>query len=195
MTSKREKIAKVARQNAGGMPSTSMPVPDVAKADPATRAPIALSNLTPEELGEQIPSNETLKQLFGLKTDSGALGLMITTLNGLGMAGATYRDFVFALAAELEPRDALEAMLIAQMGVTHTTMMAASQRAWDANNAEAREAYDRIMNRLGRTFLAQVDQFRRHRSGGSQVVRVDRVNVSAGGQAIVGNVSPDRGRS
>lgn len=115
---------------------------------------------------------------------------MITTLNDLGVAGATYRDFVFALAVELEPEDAIEAMLITQMGVTHASMMAASQRAWDANNPEAREAYDRIMNRLGRTFLAQVDQLRRYRSGSSQIVRVKHVNVSAGGQAIVGNVFP-----
>ena len=33
------------------------------------------------------------------------------------------------MAVELEPEDAIEAMLITQMGVTHTTMMAASQRA------------------------------------------------------------------
>ncbi len=109
------------------------------------------------------------------------------------MAGATYRNFVFALAAELEPEDAIEAMLITQMGVTHTTMMAASQRAWDAKNAEAREAYDRIMNRLGRAFLAQVDQFRRYRSRGAQIVSVEHVNVNAGGQAIVGNVAANGG--
>jgi hypothetical protein len=193
MTSKRDKIAKTIQHNANATHPTQMSEDEVPAAKPRHRPTTALSNLTPEQLLEQIPSNKTLRQLFGLKTDFGALGLMITTLNGLGVAGATYRDFVFALAAELEPEDAIEAMLITQMGVTHTTMMAASQRAWDATNAEAREAYDRIMNRLGRTFLAQVDQFRRYRSGGSQVVRVEHVNVNAGGQAIVGNVATNGG--
>jgi len=195
MARKRNRIDEAAGH--GAVPARSGPVlaPEVPLPAARTRATLALSNLTPEELLDQIPPNDKLKRLFGLKTDPGALGLMVTTLYGLGLAGATYRDFVFALAAELEPRDAVEAMLIAQMGVTHSSMMAASQRAWDANNAEAHEAYDRIMNRLGRTFLAQVEQFRRYRSGGSQVVRVEHVNVSAGGQAIVGNVSPDRGRS
>ncbi len=193
MTSKREKIARATQPDANATPPAPMHEPEAPPAKPSHRDTIALSNLTPEELLEQIPSNETLKQLFGLKTDFGALGLMVTTLYGLGLAGATYRDFVFALAAELEPKDAIEAMLVAQMGVTHTSMMAASQRAWDASNAEAREAYDRIMNRLGRTFLSQVDQFRRYRSGGSQVVRVEHVNVNAGGQAIVGNVTSNGG--
>ena len=195
MARKRNRIDQAAGHGAVPTLSGPVPTPEVPLAAARTRATLALSNLTPEELLDQIPTNETLKRLFGLKTEPGALGLLITTRNGLGMAGATYRDFVFALAAELEPGDAVEALLVAQMGVTHAAMMAASQRAWEANKAEAREAYDRIMNRLGRTFRAQVEQFRRYRSGGSQVVRVEHVNVSAGGQAIVGNVSPDRGRS
>ena len=193
MTSKREKVAKTSRQNADATPVASSPSPGAADAKPNHRSTISLSNLTLEAIAENIPSNETLRQLFGLKTDYGALGLMITTLNGLGMTGATYRDFVYALAAELEPRDAVEAMLVAQMGVTHSSMMEASRHAWDSKTPDARDAYDRIVNRLGRTFLSQVDQFRRYRSGGAQTVRVEHVNVSAGGQAIVGNVSTTGG--
>ena len=43
-------------------------------------------------------------------------------------------------------------------------------------------------NKLARTFAAQVEALRKHRTGGKQTVTVQHVNVSDGGQAIVGNV-------
>ncbi len=76
MTSKREKTARATKHNAKATRPT--PPPEVPATKPRHRATIALSNLTPEELLERIPSNEKLKQLFGLKTDFGALGLMTT---------------------------------------------------------------------------------------------------------------------
>jgi hypothetical protein len=45
------------------------------------------------------------------------------------------------------------------------------------------------VNKLARTFAVQVETLKRYRSGGEQTVRVEHVNVNAGGQAIVGNVS------
>jgi hypothetical protein len=43
-------------------------------------------------------------------------------------------------------------------------------------------------NKLARTFAAQVEALRKHRTGGEQQVTVQHVNVSDGGQAIVGKV-------
>ena len=43
--------------------------------------------------------------------------------------------------------------------------------------------------KLARTYAAQVETLRKHRNGGKQTVRVERVNVESGAQAIVGNVS------
>ena len=58
----------------------------------------------------------------------------------------------------------------------------------DAQNPQLREAYERSMTRLSRTFLAQVDAFKRYRAKAQQTVRVERVTVNEGGQAVVGNV-------
>ena len=40
----------------------------------------------------------------------------------------------------------------------------------------------------------KVETLRRLRSGGTQVVRVERVNVNEGGQAVIGAVAVDRTR-
>lgn len=42
--------------------------------------------------------------------------------------------------------------------------------------------------KLARTYTAQVEALRKHRNGGKQTVTVQHVNVSDGGQAIVGHV-------
>jgi hypothetical protein len=45
--------------------------------------------------------------------------------------------------------------------------------------------------RLLRAFAIQVEAMRRLRSGGSQVIRVERIEVSAA-QAIIGNINMQR---
>ncbi|MES2847369.1 MAG: hypothetical protein V4747_20305 [Pseudomonadota bacterium] len=159
------------------------------------RPTLALNGLDLGAIVTAGPTNEMLKLIFGVKTDPAALGLFLTTLTGLGLAGAPFRDFAFAMGAEMEPGNAFEAMLVAQIAVTHSAMMAASQQAWDAPSIEAREAYDRIVNRLARTCLAQMEQFRRQRQGNAQIVRVEHVTVNEGGQAIVGNITGKPGVS
>jgi hypothetical protein len=42
--------------------------------------------------------------------------------------------------------------------------------------------------RLLNVFTAQVETMRRLRSGGAQIIRIERVEVSDGGQAVIGNV-------
>ncbi len=44
--------------------------------------------------------------------------------------------------------------------------------------------------KLLRTFAAQVEALQRHRGKGQQKVTVEHVHVHAGGQAIVGSVTP-----
>jgi hypothetical protein len=47
--------------------------------------------------------------------------------------------------------------------------------------------------RLMRTYAIQVEALRRLRGGGSsQLIRIEKVNVSEGGQAIIGNVVAGR---
>ena len=57
-----------------------------------------------------------------------------------------------------------------------------------ADNLRQQDAAERALNKLARTYAAQLDGLKRYRSKGQQVVRVERVNVESGGQAVVGNV-------
>jgi hypothetical protein len=49
--------------------------------------------------------------------------------------------------------------------------------------------HERALNRLARTYAAQVEALKRYRSKGEQRVIVERVTVNEGGRAIVGNVA------
>ena len=51
------------------------------------------------------------------------------------------------------------------------------------------DSTERALNKLARTFAAQVEALKRYRTGGEQTVTVQHVSVSDGGQAIVGNVT------
>jgi hypothetical protein len=94
-----------------------------------------------------------------------------------------------AFVRGLEPKDALEATLAAQMAAVHAlTMRLASQLA-NSTTIKGQEHSERALNKLARTFASQVETLKRYRTGGEQKVTVQHVTVSDNAQAIVGNVS------
>lgn len=98
-------------------------------------------------------------------------------------------QFAVAFIKSLEPKNSVEALLAAQMAAAHVNAMDCSRRLLMADNHVARDAAERAMNKLMRTFTAQMDAMKRYRQKAQQVVRVERVVVSEGGQAIVGAVN------
>ena len=92
--------------------------------------------------------------------------------------------------AGIAPRDPLEGMLAAQLVATHAAAMECFRRAAIPEQGfEARQANLAQANRLCRTYAAMLEALDKHRGKGQpQVVRVERVTVEAGGQAIVGAV-------
>ncbi len=89
----------------------------------------------------------------------------------------------------IKPRDEVEAMLAAQMAVTHSAIMQMGQRLVNHTDLERVMACNNAYNKLSRTYAAQVEALRKYRTGGQQHVRVEHVTVNEGGQAIVGNVA------
>jgi hypothetical protein len=92
-------------------------------------------------------------------------------------------------------RDVVEAMLAAQMVATHEAAMECFRRAALAEQTFAgRELGLKYADKLVRAFAALSEALDRRRGKGQpQVVRVERVTVEAGGQAIVGAVSQGGG--
>lgn len=135
-----------------------------------------------------------MKALVGTKTTEAANGVFVSAIAALGSHAARYGSMASANFAELEPRDAVEAMLIAQMSATHVAMTCIMERMHGAGSYMVRESYERSATRLSRTYLAQIDALKKYRAKAQQVVRVERVTVEEGGQAIVGNVTGAGGR-
>lgn len=132
---------------------------------------------------------DMFRELFGVQTHDVAAGLMVSAIDALGENASRYYPLMAALPAELEPRDAIEGMLCVQMGATHVAITTLNQRMLHAKSWDLRESLERSVTRLSRTYLAQMEALRKHRSKAQQTVRVERVTVNEGGQAIVGDVT------
>ena len=98
-------------------------------------------------------------------------------------------NFMLSVVKGIEPHDQLEAMLAAQMAVTHDAVMTFARRLKHVENIPQQDSTERAFNKLARTFAVQVETLKRYRSEGGQTVRVEHVTVNDGGQAIVGNVT------
>ena len=98
-------------------------------------------------------------------------------------------NFLLAMVRGVEPRDQVETMLAAQMAVVHDASMSMARRLARAETITQQDAAERALNKLARTFTAQVEALKRYRTGGEQRVKVEHVHVHEGGQAIVGAVT------
>lgn len=144
-------------------------------------------------LSLQVASEDIVPDLFGLKTNEAVDGVLSTALHALGTRDEVYAKLLFSMMAEIEPTDAVEAMLVSQMLATHNAWSKASGQFVSATQLNQYEAYERAMTKLARTYLAQMDALKKYRAKAQQTVRVERVTVNEGGQAIVGDVSYQRG--
>ncbi len=100
----------------------------------------------------------------------------------------TASNFVMSVVAGVKPQDEIEAMLAIQMGAIHQATMMMARRLNHVKTLPQQDSAERALNKLARTSTSQVETLKRYRSKADQTVRVERVEVKEGGQAIVGNV-------
>jgi hypothetical protein len=116
----------------------------------------------------------------------------LSQISNATMSGATQNidaaNFMLSAVKELEPRDATEAMLAAQMAAVHMAAMKMARQLAAAEMIPQQDAAERAFNKLARTYAAQMDTLKRYRSKGEQKVTVQHVTVNDGGQAVVGDV-------
>jgi hypothetical protein len=122
-------------------------------------------------------------------------------LRSLWTAHSSAEDFgkqrmaTIAAMIGIAPKDELEGMLAAQMVATHSAAMECFRRAMLKEQPFAcwREQVS-LGSKLVRSYTLLMEALDRHRGKGQpQVVRVERVTVEAGGQAIVGAVAQGGG--
>lgn len=95
-----------------------------------------------------------------------------------------------AILNGIHPQDEVEAMLAVQMiGVHNMAMETLSVAMIEGQSLEGKQANINFCTKLQRTFIAQMEALKKHRTEAQQTVRVEHVHVNEGGQAIVGNVT------
>src|SRR4051812_27714900 len=143
------------------------------------------------------PTRPEFKQLGGSDSDHFNQMLANQTLAALWTANSDEEQrnnqYLAAIAALIgaKPQDELEGMLISQMIAVHSASMETFRRAMlPEQSFEAWQAQVNAAGKLSRTYATLLEALDRHRGKGQpQVVRVERVTVEAGGQAIVGTVT------
>lgn len=136
-----------------------------------------------------------LCQIFGTSDEKQASALLSHCLKPLKADEASdehpandERVFMLSVIRDIAPRDPVERMLAVQMAATHIATIRSARWLANAESIPQAQAHYTGFNKLARTFAAQVEALRKHRTGGEQWVTVQHVNVSDGGQAVVGNV-------
>ena len=110
-----------------------------------------------------------------------------------GGISETSVNAVLALIEAAEPKNEIEAALAIQMACAHAVTMAVLSRAGGAYGGDRHVALMASAGaRLLKAFAAQVETMRRLRNGGTQVIRVERIEVSDTAHAVIGNINLHR---
>jgi hypothetical protein len=94
-------------------------------------------------------------------------------------------NFMLATVHAIGPRDSTEALLATQMAAIHNAAIDAARRLRHVDSIPQQDSASNMLNKLARTFAAQVEALKRYRASGEQKVTVQHVSVSAN-QAMVG---------
>jgi hypothetical protein len=98
-----------------------------------------------------------------------------------------------AMIESEQPKGETECAIVVQMACVHAATMAVLGRLGGGHGGDRHVlAAATAASRLSRTFAILVETLRRLRSGGSQVIRIERVEVKDGGQAVIGNIKTHR---
>jgi len=163
--------------------------------EPASPGP-RLSTLITKKAGARV-SREHQDKASGCAPSMEATGTAVGDFFTSGLLGFPIdKDrlvFTASIVRGTRPRDQIETMLVAQMAAVHMAITRFTHRLAHPGNLLEEESAERALNRLARTFAAQIEAFNRHRSGGGQNVTVQNVSISEGSQAIVGNVTHSPG--
>lgn len=157
---------------------------------------VVLSGSASEGHEIRLSRGDALSEIFGTPDADQASAFLSHCLKVLrcdeaGDAGESNdeRHFLLSIIRDMAPSDPVERMLSVQMAATHVATIRAGRWLATCDNLPQCQAHYTGFNKLARTFAAQVEALRKHRTGGNQTVTVQHVTVADGGQAIVGNVA------
>jgi hypothetical protein len=147
--------------------------------------------------GEQGRWWDRLKAALGTTSSDFVNATLVQIQNASRMPSGgiseTSVNAVLAFIEAAEPKNEIEAALAIQMACTHAVAMAVLSRAGGAYGGDRHVAVMASAGaRLLNAFTAQIETMRRLRNGGTQVIRVERIEVSDTAQAVIGNINLQR---
>jgi len=174
-----------------------------AKRDAASPAPrIKIKKTGPNEYGIRYDhKSQTLAELLveeaiGTADDDFRAEIVSQLANGTMTNGEVSQqrlNFALSVVKGIKPVDAVETLLAVQMAIVHCALTNYATCLGGAKTADQQDRAEVGTTKLARTFVAQVEALKRHRSKGEQVVRVERVYIGPGAQAVVGNITQGAG--
>jgi hypothetical protein len=104
-------------------------------------------------------------------------------------------NIIFQSMHDFQPKDAIEARLIAQEIALYQHGMNNLAIAANTNQTQSKEAYVNLAVKLLRVHLETIEAIDRHRRGGEQrvIVQHQQVNITGQAQAVVGNFHSEGG--
>jgi hypothetical protein len=165
--------------------STAIAATDLTKAAAAPRIKLLSHGFCIDhpdpELGEQL-----MADALGV-TDREAMHGILRQLVRASVSGESSDEvnlaFMISMVKSIRPRDAVEAMLVAQMVSVHVMAMRCAQHLASADDIAQHDSAARALGRLARTFPAQIEALNRYRSHGEPAITVQNVKVADGGRA------------
>lgn len=110
-------------------------------------------------------------------------------LNDDGAPDVQTMNQIVHFVASMKPGDQAETLLLTQMAAIHMATMRFAGNSNRERRVQVQEGYQRSLNKLARTYAAQMQTLKQYRSSGKQQIVVKHVTVNEGGQAIVGDVN------
>lgn len=148
----------------------------------------------PENVTNRTPSPPSVKEIGG----SGILIWDLGTINRVSMTSPKFltdgEDHTKQMAAialrAFKPTDTIEGMIAAQAVALHYASLECSRRAMvEGQPIDIAARLRRDAANSARAMIDMCEALDRRRGKGPQIVRVERVVVNEGGQAVVGNVT------
>lgn len=152
----------------------------------------------PDELDHSVPN---LKHLGGAKSDKWNLLLCNQVLSAAWYCRSSTEQeksdqhtAILGFLAGVNPKDALEGIMAAQLFASHAASMECYRRAMLRDqSAEAREANLIQAAKLTRANASVVEALAKHRNKGRQKITIEHVHVYEGGQAAFIANAPGEG--
>ena len=152
----------------------------------------------------EITTNDNTEQLIDFVSERAFQNLKCDSITKKSIAGYianelidTYseneRDQVKFLQSidiikDIQPKDAVEAMLATQMFLIHDAITKNHKQARNSTYNKANNAAINNMTKLARTYTMQMEALNRYRGKGQQKITVEHLNVNDGGKAVIGSV-------